>query len=219
MNAEWLFRVAAGACALVVAWAAPAAGQDSPPRGYVQGLAGSANTSVTDSVFGGGAAFRVANRIEAFGELGKLRNGIWKELDAELATAGDDIRRQIATQFGTEASVDFDARVPIWYGVGGVRLRGPGLGPLGTYGEAGIGFARIRPEIHLTVEGANLDAEAGRLLILDDDRSELLSAVGAGISCLILRVVRIEGGYRYSRIHGDVPVNVHRVHGGLGLAF
>jgi opacity protein-like surface antigen len=211
--------IAAGGCALVLACSDPAGAQQSAPRGYVQGLAGSATASVTDSLFGGGAAIRVTDRIDAFGEMGRLRNGIWKALDTEVSEAGDAIRRQVGSQFGTEASVDFDARVPAWYGVGGARLRGPRLGPLSTYGEAGIGFARLRPEVHLTIDGVNLNDEAGRLLALDEERSEVMSAVGAGISFRLLRFVRLEGGYRYSRIHGDQPVNVNRVHAGVGYAF
>ena len=214
-----VLTIVAGCGGLLLTCPTPAAAQQDPPRGYVQGLAGSATTSVTDSLFAGGAAFRVADRVEAFGEIGWLRNAIWKELDDELSAAEETIRQQIAFQFGTQASVEFDALVPVWYGLGGARLIGPRLGPLTTYGEVGIGLARLRPEVRLTIDGTELDDEAGRLLDLDEERSELMSAAGAGVSCRFLRVLRLEGGYRYSRIYGDAPVNVHRVHGGIGFTF
>jgi hypothetical protein len=92
-------------------------------RGYVQAIAGFATTSATDAIFGGGAAIRATGRVDVFGELGHLRNGIWTSLDDELTAAGEAIKQQIATQFGTDTSVSFDARVPVWYGLGGARVR------------------------------------------------------------------------------------------------
>src|SRR5687768_6655709 len=131
--------------------AAPAAAQT--PRGYVQGIGGIASTSVSDSFFGGAAAVRAAGPVDAFAEVGRLRNGIWSALDDELVEAGDRIRTQIETLFGTATAIEFDARVPVTYGLAGARLRGPSIGPLGTYVEAGVGLARLRPEVELTVNG------------------------------------------------------------------
>jgi opacity protein-like surface antigen len=210
--------VAPFVCMLLLMCTPPAAAQDAP-RGYVQAIAGAASTTVTDSLVGGGAAFRLSDRIEAFGELGRMRNGIWKALDTELSAAGDAIRSEIEFQFGTDSLVEFEARVPVVYGLGGARLRGPRFGRLGTHAEAAIGLARLRPEVQLTINGEELGDEAGRLLTLDAERSEFLSAVGAGVSFTLLRFVRVEGGYRFSRIHGDLPVNVNRVHVGIGYAF
>jgi opacity protein-like surface antigen len=188
-------------------------------RGYVQAIAGFATTSATDAIFGGGAAIRATGRVDVFGELGHLRNGIWTSLDDELTAAGEAIKQQIATQFGTDTSVSFDARVPVWYGLGGARVRGPRLGFLDIYAEVGIGFARLRPEVQLEVAGERLDAEAGRILTLEDERSELMSALGGGVAFRLAGPIRVEAGYRFSRIHGDQPVNVNRVHAGLGYAF
>ncbi|HUF23825.1 MAG TPA: outer membrane beta-barrel protein [Vicinamibacterales bacterium] len=205
-------------CALVALAASPATAQQDT-RGYVQAIGGVATTAATDAILGGGAAIRATRRVEVFGELGRLRNGIWTSLDDELAAAGAAITQQIAAQFGTDTPASFDARVPVWYGLAGARVRGPRLGWLETYAEAGIGFARLRPEVRLEVAGERLDAEAGRLLTLDDERSELLSALGGGVAFRLAGPIRVEAGYRYARIHGDQPVNVNRLHAGLGYAF
>lgn len=188
-------------------------------RGYVQGIGGVAATSATDGVFAGAVAVRAASRLHVFGELGHLRNGIWTSLDDELAATGDAITNQIAALFGDGTTATFEARVPTWYGLGGARFLGPRVGALETYLEAGIGFARLRPEVQLEVGETRLDAEAERLLSLEGERSELMSAVGAGVAFRIAGPIRVEGGYRFSRIHGDQPFNVNRVHAGLGFAF
>ena len=44
-------------------------------------------------------------------------------------------------------------------------------------------------------------------------------AAGAGVSLIVLRRIRLEAGYRFSRIHGDFAFNTNRVHAGLGFAF
>lgn len=188
-------------------------------RGYVQGIGGVASTSVTDGVFAGAAAVRATNRLHVFGELGHLRNGIWSALDDELAAKGEAITNQITALFGEGTTASFDAKVPTWYGLGGARFLGPRFGAIETYLEGGIGFARLRPEVQLEVGGQPLDAEADRLLSLDSERSELMSAAGAGIAFRVAGPIRVEAGYRFSRIHGDLPFNVNRVHAGLGFAF
>ena len=50
---------------------------------------------------------------------------------------------------------------------------------------------------------------------------ELQAALTAfiGVSLIVLRRIRLEAGYRFSRIHGDFAFNTNRVHAGLGFAF
>jgi opacity protein-like surface antigen len=211
-------RAAAFIVLIVLTCVVPAAAQ-SAPGGYIQGLAGAANVAGTDVVFGGAAAVRARDRLDVFVELGHLRNGIWEALDEELASAESGIRQQIEALFGTITPVSFEARVPIWYGLGGARVRGPRVGAFGTYVEAGVGMARLRPRVRLEINGERLDTEARRLLALEDARAEMLTAVGAGISLIIARRIRVEGGYRYSRVHGEFPVDINRVHAGAGYAF
>lgn len=203
--------------ALLVA-TAPAAAQTTE-RGYVQGFAGVASTAADDQFLGGSAALRAFGRVDAFVEIGKLRNGIWPALDRELDTASDEIREEIARQFGTSVSVSFDARVPMIYEFAGARVRGPRFRQVGTYVEGGAGLAQLRPEIDLEIDGIALGDEVSRVLELDDERTELMTGVGAGVSVLVLRQVRVEAGYRFTRVHGDFAFNFNRVHVGVGFAF
>jgi opacity protein-like surface antigen len=211
-------HIAVRILAVLLLSAASAAAQ-ARERGYVQGIGGIASTSATDRFFGGAAALRAVGPVDAFVEIGRLRNGIWSALDDELTAAGESIRQQIETQFGTSVNVAFDARVPLTYGLAGARLRGPAFGAIGTYVEGGIGLARLRPEVDLEIDGESIADEAGRLLQLDEERTELLTAAGAGLSLTLLRRIRVEAGYRFSRVHGDFAFNYNRGHIGVGYVF
>lgn len=204
---------------IAVALIATSSFAQAPDRGYVQGMGGVAATSATDGVFAAAVAVRASSRLHVFGELGHLRNGIWTSLDDELAATGEAITNQITALFGNGTTATFEAKVPTWYGLGGARVLGPRLGAVETYLEGGIGFARLRPEVQFEIGEERLDAEAERLLSLESERSELMSAAGAGIAFRVAGPIRVEAGYRFSRLHGDEPFNVNRVHAGLGFAF
>jgi len=192
------------------------------PRGYIVGLAGMARAVETDQTYAGLGAWRLNHRFELFGEIGWMRNVIGQELTDQLTVTEARIRADNARQFGTEFPVEFDARVPAWYGFGGVRLN-PVLraGPLSAFLEGGVGAARLRPEVHLTVNGDSLDAEAAALTGIDGDTQQVgtLAGGGAGLALQAWKRIRIEGGYRYMRLFGDAKTNINRLHIGAGWSF
>jgi opacity protein-like surface antigen len=205
---------------MVVALPAGARAQDAP-KGYVQGLVGAAHTEETDTAYAGLGAWRINDRFHIFGEVGRMRNAIGPELSRELAAAEAQIIASNQQQFNTAFPVVFEARVPTWYGLGGVRAHGPSRGKLTTYVEGGLGTARLDPQVHLTVNGANLDNEAAALTGLDDDpqKLEFIAGGGAGVAVQVWKRIRIEGGYRYMRLFGDDKTNINRVHVGGGWTF
>jgi opacity protein-like surface antigen len=196
------------------------AGAQSSERAYVQGIVGAAFAAETDVIYGGSVGVPVANHVELFGEIGRLRNAIGPDLSDRLAASEAAIRASTTAQFGQEFTVDFDARVPTWYGIGGIRYVWPVRGTLRPYVEAAAGFARLDPEVHLSINSQPLDAEAAGLTGIGPDlqRIESAAAGGAGVSFTFWRI-RVEGGYRYMRIFGDDAVNVHGVHAGVGWRF
>jgi opacity protein-like surface antigen len=204
--------------AMLLAFPAAAAAQE---RGYVQGLTGAARGVETDSVYGGIGAWRIGDRLEVFGEVARLRNALGPELRDQLAAIETALRAAIEAQFGTAFPVVFEPRVPAWYGLGGVRLRGPAAGRLSTYLEGGLGAARLDPQVHLTVNDEPLDTEIAAVTGLDDDRQQLefIAGGGAGLAFQVWRRIRIEGGYRYMRLFGDAKTSLNRVHLGAGLTF
>lgn len=197
------------------------AAQDEP-RGYIVGVAGTARAVETDQNYSGLGAWRLNHRFELFGEIGWMRNVIGQDLTDQLKITEANIRADNARQFGTEFPVTFEARVPGWYGFGGVRLS-PLLsaGKVSAFLEGGLGTARLRPEVHLTVNGDSLDAEAAALTGIDTDTQQvgLLAGGGAGLGFQPGKRIRIEGGYRYMRLFGDAKTNINRVHIGAGWTF
>ena len=191
-------------------------------RGYTVGLAGTTRAVESDQNYAGLGAWRLNHRVELFGEIGWMRNVIGEDLSDQLKITEAKIRADNARQFGTEFPVEFDARVPAWYGFGGVRFS-PVLsaGRISAFLEGGIGAARLRPEVHLTVNGDSLDAEAAALTGIDGDTQQVgtLAGGGGGLAVQIWKRIRIEGGYRYMRLFGDAKTNINRVHVGAGWTF
>lgn len=204
--------------AMLLVFPAVAAAQE---RGYVQGLGGVARGVETDSVYGGLGGWRVNDRLEIFGEVARLRNVLGPDLRDRLADVEAVIRESNAAQFGTTFPVEFEPLVPAWYGLGGVRVRGPMAGRLATYLEGGLGSARLDPQVHLTVNGESLDGEAAALTGLGEGRQQLefIAGAGGGVALRVWRRIRIEGGYRYMRLFGDAKTNLNRVHLGAGWTF
>jgi opacity protein-like surface antigen len=196
------------------------AAQDAP-KGFIQGMAGGAHTEETDTAYAGLGAWRINDRVHVFGEVGRMRNTIGPDLRDRLADVEATIRASNTTQFNTAFPVVFEARVPAWYGFGGVRVGGPSAGKLSTYVEGGAGTARLDPQVHLTVNGENLDSEVAAITGLGEGRQQLefLAGAGGGVAIQLWRRIRVEGGYRYMRFFGDAKTNINRVHVGAGWTF
>lgn len=197
-----------------------AVAQDAP-KGYLQGMVGGAHTEEIDTLYAGLGAWRVTDRLDIFGEVGRMRNTIGPDLSLRLAAVEAQIRASNSAQFGSTFPVEFEARVPAWYGFGGLRMRGPAAGRLSTYVEGGGGTARLDPQVHLRVNGENLDSEAAALTGLGEGRQQLefVAGAGGGVALHVWRRVRVEGGYRYMRFFGDAKANLNSVRIGAGWTF
>jgi opacity protein-like surface antigen len=206
---------------LMVAVMPSAAAAQDAPKGYIQGFAGAAHTEEIDTLYAGLGAWRINDRVDVFGEVGRMRNTIGDDLSRRLETIEAQIRASNTAQFGTTFPVVFEARVPAWYGFGGVRVHGPSAGRLSTYLEGGAGTARLDPQVHLTVNGENLDAEAAALtgVPAGEQQLEFLAGGGGGVAVHVWRRIRIEGGYRYMRMFGDAKANINSVRFGAGWTF
>jgi opacity protein-like surface antigen len=206
---------------LVVLMAPGSAAAQGAPKGYLQALAGAARAVETDTVYAGLGAWRLADRVDVFGEVGRMRNALGPVLRDRLGVIEAQLRASNRAQFGTEFPIVFEPLVPTWYGFGGVRAHGPSSGRFSTFVEGGAGTARLDPQVHLTVNGENLDSEASVLTGLGDGRQQLefLAGGGAGMALQAWKRIRIEAGYRYMRLFGDAKTNINRVHIGAGWTF
>lgn len=210
-----------GLGALAVMMAPTAVAAQEVPKGYLQGLVGAARTIETDTVYAGLGAWRVGDRFDLFGEVGRMRNAIGPDLRDRLDAIEAQLRASNRAQFGTDFPIVFEPLVPTWYGFGGVRVKGPSAGRFSTYVEGGAGTARLDPQVHLTVNGENLDSEATALTGLGNGRQQLefLAGGGAGAAVQAWKHIRIELGYRYMRMFGDAKTGINRVHVGAGWTF
>ena len=216
-----LVRTAVRLGVLAVMMAPVAVAAQDAPKGYLQGLAGATRAVETDTVYAGLGAWRLTERLDLVGEVGRMRNALGPELRDRLDAIETQLRASNRAQFGTEFPIVFEPLVPAWYGFGGVRMRGPAAGAFSTYVEGGAGAARLDPQVHLTVNGEPLDSEAAALTGLGDGRQQLefLAGGGAGVAWQAWKRIRIEAGYRYMRIFGDAKTNINRVHAGAGWTF
>jgi hypothetical protein len=214
----WSALVALGL--VQVASAVPVQAQQMS-KGYVQGMFGVAQSVESDSIYAGLGAWRLNDRFDLFGEIGRLRNALGEELHEAAESAEERIRLNNEVIFHEEFATAFEVRVPAWYGFGGVRVRGPLAGRLSTFIEGGGGTARLDPQAHLTINGDNLDSEADAMLGLGDNRQEIgfVAGGGGGIAVRAWSHLRIEAGYRYMRIFGDAKTNINRFHIGGGWVF
>ena len=220
LKVRWL-KVLVPAMLIVLVVPARGAAQDEG-RGYIVGVAGTSRAVESDQTYAGLGGWRLNQRFELFAEVGWMRNVIGQDLSDQLKLTEAKIRADNARQFGTEFPVAFDARVPAWYGFGGVRFSPVrSAGRLSAFIEGGVGAARLRPEVHLTVNGDSLDSEAAALTGIDGDTQQVgtLAGGGGGLAFQPWKRIRLEGGYRYMRLFGDARTNINRVHVGAGWTF
>jgi opacity protein-like surface antigen len=205
---------------LMVLVASRASAQDASP-GYIEGTIGSAAAVERDSAYAGLGVWRLNGRLELFGEVGRLRNAIGRELSDRMEAVRSEINASNVRQFHAEFPIVFEARVPTWYGLGGIRANVVTGRRTLVYVEGGAGTARLDPQVHLTINGDNLDSEAAALAGLGEGRQQLafVTGGGGGVAVQPWRRIRVEAGYRYMRLFGEARTNIHRLHVGGGWVF
>jgi opacity protein-like surface antigen len=213
---------AASRCAVmaVLAWAcaAPALGQPSE-HAYVQGLAGSTFGRLTDAVYGGAAGIRVADNFEVTGEIGHLRDARSEALERSLDSAEARIRASIAAQFRQAFTIDFDARAPAWYGIGGVRYLLPRIARVRPFAEGNVGMAKIEPRVRLRVNDEDLSSEVSHLVSQVSDDSHVAVGAAGGVALDLVGPLRAEVAYRYLRVLADEAIDISRIHAAVGVRF
>jgi hypothetical protein len=117
------------------------------------------------------------------------------------------------------------ASVPALYALGSFRII-PGAGPFRPFLSAGVGVARLSPQIDVVVDGISLGDVFG--LTSFQSQIEPLAAVGAGLR-IGAGPVHVEGGYRYLMVFNDFKTlnldssgmlaRVNSVYVALGVGF
>ena len=197
-------------------------------RAYVAaagGFAVSPDTTSADAL--GEVGVRVAPHLLVFGDAGQFHNlqpsGAQPAVDSTTTTLSQMLGLNV---MGT-------ARVPAWYSVGGVRYEMPMQSRVTPYVLGGIGVARLTPTAQFTYSSGTLP-DGSTPSVGDDVTSQLVSAgdftapaattafmftLGGGVEIPVARHWAIDGGYRFSRIAADTPVNAQGATFGFAYRF
>jgi opacity protein-like surface antigen len=194
-------------------------------RAYVSVDAGVAVApDVTSGDIRGEAGVRVARRLFVFGNVGRFAN-----LQPSLAQPAVDLTEALAAASG--ASVTGVPHVPAWYSTGGVRYEMPTHG-VSPYVLGSAGFARLMPSAQFTYASGTIGDSTPapgadvtpQLVTLGDFTQPAASnafvfTAGAGVEVPVAPHLRVDVGYRLSRIDADTPVTAHSVIAGVGYRF
>ena len=182
-------------------------------RAFVGGLGGVTFGTETSSVFAGQAGVRIARQLVVFGEVGRMQNVLPGEIQDQI----DEILRSFEADTGVDALLE--AKVPAFYGMGGIRWSTDA--PVAPFVEGAVGFAHLTLDLHAEIQGVDVTDQAEEIFEDEDlDATKLLLAVGGGINARLAGQVRLDVGYRYKRIFTDDPaVNASEVFAAIKFWF
>ena len=81
--------------------------------------------------------------------------------------------------------------------------------PVAPFVEGGMGFANLSVDLHAEIDGVDVSDQADDLLEDEDDdldATKFLLAFGGGLNARLAEQVRLDIGYRYTRIFTEDPV-------------
>ena len=198
-------------CAAVIAATPAAAGAQN--RGFVGGLGGITFGTETSSVFAAQGGVRIASQLVVFGEVGRMQNVLPGDIQDQI----DEFVRIFEAETGVD--VLLEAKVPAFYGMGGIRWSSDA--PVAPFVEGGMGFANLSIDLHAEIDGVDVSDQADEVIEEDDlDETKFLVAFGGGINARLAEQVRLDIGYRYTRIFTEDPaVNTSAVFAALKFWF
>jgi Outer membrane protein beta-barrel domain len=214
------------AAAVTLFTAAPLLAQTE--RGYVSGVGGfAASPDATSGNVLGEAGVRIAPHLLVFGSLGQFHN--LQPSDAQPAV--DSTTASLAAAQGL--SVVGTARVPAWYGLGGLRYEVPMQGRVSPYVLGGLGAARLTPAGSFAYTSGTLPdgstpdtgTDVTDQLVTAGDfiappaSTAFMFTLGGGVEVPVARHWAVDVGYRFSRVEATTPLNAQGATFGFGYRF
>jgi opacity protein-like surface antigen len=213
------------ATAISLIAAAPAAAQTD--RAYVAGFGGFAvSPDTTSGQVLGEVGVRLAPHLFAFGDLGQFHNVLPSTLQPSVDTT-------VSTLGAEGLSLTATARVPVWYGLGGIRYQIPAASHFYPYVTGGVGFARVTPTAEFIYSSGTLP-DGSTPLAGDDVTSRVETAgdfvipaattsfmfqLGGGVSVPLAQHWSVDAGYRFSRVETDTPFHTQGATFGFSYHF
>jgi opacity protein-like surface antigen len=184
---------------------APAPAPAPAPKLYLDGLGGLTFSHEAGGVFGGGVAVVLSKHVQVLGEVGRLTNVLPKSTAATLDTIAE------AKVANGDTMFVFSAKMPGYYGLGGVRITAAkarnGLTP---FAEGGLGVAHLRSDITANSAGVDMTDDFRAAVGLVPTQTKAMFTVGGGLSVTAGKRSAVDVGYRYGRILADaaaIPTN------------
>ena len=170
-------------------------------RGFVGGLGGITFGTEPSSVFAGQGGVRIATQLVVFGEVGRMQNVLPDDVQDQI----DEFVRTFEAETGVDALLE--AKVPAFYGMGGIRWSPDA--PVAPFVEGAMGFANLSVDLHAEIDGVDISDQADDILQDEEDSldaTKFLLAFGGGLNARVAEQVRLDIGYRYTRIFTEDPV-------------
>jgi opacity protein-like surface antigen len=200
----------------------PAAGSAllDPGRWYAEGVAQSAFGNVTSQSYGGEIGVSIGYGLQVFIEGGETRD----VSTAALGAAAQQIAGYL-TRSQTGATVTYQAKQPVAFGVAGLKYFIPLNGPVQPYIMAGGGVARVKQDVSFFISGVDVTATLPQYGVtlgsdLSGSTTDGMLTAGAGVMWPLWQHFLLDFQYRYDRIFApDQPINVNRAGIGIGVRF
>jgi opacity protein-like surface antigen len=195
----------------------PAANDTTPapvPRGVIDVDTGTAfGNTPAHLAYIGGAGITLGAHVDVTGEFGRLDNIITK-------TLRDDVRDTAQSLSATVGSpVTAAASTPADYGLARVRFSMKTSARMGLFADAGIGVARVNPQLSALAAGVDVSGQLLQTVTLEPSQTALVTTIGGGFSVRLSPRATIDAGYRLGRISLTTAAYTNTLYGGLRLGF
>ncbi|HUL75552.1 MAG TPA: hypothetical protein VLT86_20735 [Vicinamibacterales bacterium] len=213
MNRDWLVRLVI--VVLILSVPLPALAGD---RGFVGGLGGVTFGTAASGSLAGSVGVSVSPFVQVFGEFGRMRN----TLPSDENTALEANAAAAAAALGSTDTPVILGNLPVFYGMGGVRLKARS-GNVTPFGEAAVGFGHITSTLVATLDGQDISSQVFTTPLTSNlPQTQLMEAFGGGVTIAAGKQAAVDIGYRYSHIgteNGATPINTSSVYGALHFKF
>jgi opacity protein-like surface antigen len=178
------------------------------PRLYLDGLGGLTFSHKAGGVFGGGVSVVLSKHVQVIVEVGRLTNVLPKS----TTTALDAIAA--ANVAGGDKMFVFSAKMPGYYGLGGLRITAAkARGGLTPFAEGGLGVVHLRSDLTATSGGLDRTAAFKAAVGLVPTQTNAMLTLGAGLSVSAGKRSAVDVGYRYGRILANTAaITTNRVY-------
>jgi opacity protein-like surface antigen len=191
----------------------------SGPRWQLQAIGGTTLGVEASSLVAGAVGAALSPTLLLIGEMGRMGDIVPETMRSGIEESAQRAEQILSVVTGRPFEVSGEATMPATYGTAGLRYTIPRRAKSRPYVGAQIGFAKVSPTIRLLIGGDDVTRNFLPAQDVPTARTRLVMGFGSGLSIEIAPPLRLDLGYRYSRLFVEEGVNVNRLYGALGFGF